>query len=475
MGRPMTIRTRPRLIALVSFALISGGCSVSPASLGPTGAAGATASPTSGPQVTAADDIVVPTSSASVGEPGAEVGWSRVVAPFGDPSVATRIDGVVEWRSGLVAFGRVKAPGRNQFNELSAVFLSDTGETWRGVPIDVGVGPEDGSEIYLLAAGPRGIVAFGGTCCAVEEQAIWFSTDGGAWERVAPEPSVFDGSQLTVARATETGFVAAGSRSGRAAIWTSSDGRAWAAVGSADAELGKGAIGDLAPVSGRWLAAGVQDDGDTYDGALWESADGVDWKPVPPDPLFRGELDTVFGRLSSTSDGILLIGNEGPHDERVRCDELLGPAARLAPAGLLASAGLLPSGGSRDPALSCGWGLETHWWSRDGQSWERLPSLFPLPGEPPLTDPGPIEFRLITSGGPGLLNLGEDRLGGVRLWGSRDGREWVEQDSADILRSGQDMASGIAVLNGRVIAVGDAWDGSPSKPGEPAVWIGPEL
>lgn len=36
----------------------------------------------------------------------------------------------------------------------------------------------------------------------------------------------------------------------------------------------------------------------------------------------------------------------------------------------------------------------------------------------------------------------------------------------------QDLPSGIAVVNGWVVAVGDAWDGSASKRGEPAVWIG---
>ena len=141
-----------------------------------------------------------------------------------------------------MAFGRVKTPGRNQFSELAAVFLSEIGETWRTVPIDVGVGPEDGSEISLLAAGPRGMVVFGGTCCAAEEQAIWYSPDGGAWERVSLEPSVFDGAQLAAARATDDGFVVVGSQSGRAAIWTSNDGRTWTAVGSAEAGLGTDAV-----------------------------------------------------------------------------------------------------------------------------------------------------------------------------------------------------------------------------------------
>ena len=469
----MNTRSRITPIAALALAVFAGGCTVSPGALGSTDVPGAPASPTFEPQASPADDPVAATASPAVSQP-TTAGWSRLAAPFGDPSTAARIDGVIEWRSGLVAFGRVRAPGRNQFNELAAVFLSETGESWRTVPIEVGVGPEDGSEIYLLAAGPRGIVAFGGTCCAIEEQAIWFSPDGGTWERVALDPSVFDGSQLTVARATDTGFVAAGSRSGRAAIWTSNDGRVWTSVESADAELGTGAVGDVAPVDGRWFAAGYQDDGETYDGALWESRDGVAWKALAPEPLFRGDLDTAFGRLFSTSTGVLLIGNEGPHIERVRCDELLGRAVRAGPAGLLVSAGRLPSTGSRDTALSCGWGLDTHWWSSNGRSWERLPPIYSAPGEPPLTGPGPIEFRLITSGGPGLLNLGEDRSGGARLWGSRDGRDWTDQGAGDTLGSGQDLASGIAILDGRVVAVGDAWDMNSGEPSEPAVWFGPE-
>jgi len=452
----MSTMNRIPLIAAVSLALVAGGCSVA-APPEPTDAAGASASPTFGPQAPAVDD---PTGSPASGEPTLDAVWSRVTAPFGDPSAATQIDGVVAWRSRLVAFGRLKAPGRNQVDELAAVFDSEDGRTWRAVPIEAGVGPQDTSEVSLLAAGPRGIVLFGDTCCAVEEQALWYSPDGVAWERVLLDPSVFDGAQLAAARATDTGFVVVGSRSGRAAIWTSDDGRSWAAVGAGEAGLGSGAIGDVATANGRWLAAGYQDDGNTYDGALWESPDGVEWRRLPTDQLFQGELDTVFGRLYATPGGLLLVGNEGPHSERVGCERVLGQTASVA------------SAGPPETALSCSWGLETHWASSDGRSWERLPPIVSAPGEPPLTGPGPIEFRLITSGGPGLLNLGEDRLGGVRLWASVDGRDWQDEGAMG-LRLNQDLPSGIAVLDGRVIAVGDAWDGSASKPGEPAVWIGP--
>lgn len=71
-------------------------------------------------------------------------------------------------------------------------------------------------------------------------------------------------------------------------------------------------------------------------------------------------------------------------------------------------------------------------------------------------------------------NLGEDRSGVVRLWGSVEGRDWLDLGAMGI-RLYQDLPSGVAVLNGNVIAVGDACDGSASKPGEPAVWIGSGL
>ena len=51
-----------------------------------------------------------------------------------------------------------------------------------------------------------------------------------------------------------------------------------------------------------------------YDGVLWESADGVQWQRLPADRLFQGELDTAFGRLHATPDGLLLIGSKGPYD-----------------------------------------------------------------------------------------------------------------------------------------------------------------
>ncbi|MBI3748488.1 MAG: hypothetical protein HY262_06555 [Chloroflexi bacterium] len=360
--------------------------------------------------------------------------------------MAERIDGVVAWGSGLVAYGRVRLPGRNQFNDQAAVFLSDTGDSWRTVPIDAGVGPADTSEIHLLAAGPHGIVLFGDTCCEVEAPATWWSADGESWERV-PFPSTSpDGPQLAAATATADGFLVVGSEADRAGIWRSSDGRAWTAVNDAAARLSSGAVADVAFVNGRWLAAGTQDVGGRYVAAFWESRDGTVWRPVPAKAGFPPDLDVALGRLHVTSEGVLLIGNEGSHDERVQCER---------------------------SGLDCGWGVETHWWSIDGRTWEQLPPVFPKPGQPAFEGPDPGEFRLLTVGPTGLIDLGEDRSGEVRLWVSADGRKWRDRGSMGI-RLHTDLPSGVALTGGRVVAVGDAWDGG-NQPGEPAVWIGSGL
>ncbi|MDO8484070.1 MAG: hypothetical protein Q7S35_03915 [Candidatus Limnocylindrales bacterium] len=113
------------------------------------------------------------------------------------------------------------------------------------------------------------------------------------------------------------------------------------------------------PANGRWLAAGFQDDGDTYDGALWESADGAQWQRLPTDRLFQGELDTAFGRLYPTPDGVLLIGNEGPHEERVQCEQLIGQESgerheQQQDDGLFVGHGWLPQD-DRDAAYATTW------------------------------------------------------------------------------------------------------------------------
>ena len=189
-------------------------------------------------------------------------------------------------------------------------------------------------------------------------------------------------------------------------------------------------------------------------------SDGFDWRRVPTPELFAGPLDTALGRMLSTEAGVLLMGAEGPHEERVQCEKLIGRTSSVGP----------PSAAVQT-AISCGWGRETHWWSADGRAWKRLPPILPAPGEPAPPPGILIEYRLVAPGGPGLVNLGEQSGGGARTWVSADGRAWERLDDDNPLRASKDMASGIVVDGRRLVVVGDAWEGG-SQPGVAAIWIG---
>lgn len=89
--------------------------------------------------------------------PWAGVDWRKPLDPFAaaDP-VPLRIDGLVAGNGFVAGWGRVQTPGRNQFNDMGAVFVTRDGEHWRSIALDDGVGPQDTSEPYGETAGPDG-------------------------------------------------------------------------------------------------------------------------------------------------------------------------------------------------------------------------------------------------------------------------------------------------------------------------------
>lgn len=79
----------------------------------------------------------------------------------------SRIDGLTVGQGLLVSSGRMDAPGRNQFNDMGGVFVSTDGVSWRAIPLDDGVGPQDTSEVQEVAIGPLGLLAYGDVCCSL--------------------------------------------------------------------------------------------------------------------------------------------------------------------------------------------------------------------------------------------------------------------------------------------------------------------
>jgi hypothetical protein len=177
------------------------------------------------------------------------------------------------------------------------------------------------------------------------------------------------------------------------------------------------------------------------------------------DPIFSGDLDTTIIRTINFAGGWWTYGVEGPHDDRVACERLIGHVASIAepapmPVGL--------------PGSSCGWGFETFWVSDDGERWERLPvrgHALPPKGEL-------VEFRFVAPGGPGLVVMGEGfEDSHPSPFVSEDGRTWALLPSNPSFTTGQSIA-GVAVVDRRMAVVGEDWNPNIQRPAVPAIWIG---
>lgn len=383
--------------------------------------------------------------------PWTAVEWHEVPGPFGrrlEPG-HDRIDALVRGGPGLLAWGRASMPGRNQFDDMGAVYLSQDGRTWLTVPLDAGVGPNDGSEIRVVVPGPAGLLAFGGVCCTDEERpALWRSPDGRAWTRL-PYPAAIGAANVTSLVASRDRYVAGGQLDGAAVVWTSRDGVAWAPIGGDPRGFGRGGVNDVAVAPEGIVAVGWLEDDKVWDGAIWASADGDAWERLPAE-ILTGVDDTVLNRIVVRAGGWLVLGWDGSHDERIRCEQ----AGRVASIGGTAPPPVM----TRD--FSCGWGHEAHWITADGRNWvEVVPPAGLVPARPGEL----VEFgsHRVVAGGPGLVALGEEwEVHSSSIFVSEDGRTWQPTDPATQLPSGGPV--GLVVVGRSVLAVGS----------ELQVWVG---
>jgi len=339
--------------------------------------------------------------------------------------------------------------------------VSGNGRAWRTILIDEGVAAADTSEITGVVEGPRGLLAFGGVCCETETRAVWHSEDGVDWRRLklagdlAPRASYF-----SAVIGLADGWVAVGSEGllrAEARIWTSLDGATWTAVDPEESGLTTGTIADVGLGPSGLVAVGTIDDAaGTHDGGIWVSPDGRSWERVGhQDPALAGPEETELWSVTPFAGGLFVTGNYGTHEDRRRCEDLLGALASTDP---------LPP---RSPtALSCGWGREHHWVSVDGATWERVDPMVPLPR------PAPIEFRNVVAGGPGLVLFGEENLPpspDPNLWTSRDGKSCVR--AAPVAGLPPDVSPlTIAAGSRRLVLAAEHWDGEERS--KVQIWIG---
>jgi hypothetical protein len=215
--------------------------------------------------------------------------WTRVSAgseSLGGP-YEQRVRNLTVWPSGLVAVGFEVVDS----DQNGAIWTSSNGVDWERVADPDGVfGGEGTQRIHAVVPGGPGLVAIGESGPRDDlDLAIWVSANGVDWERVEDSGGVLGGPGHQVAYSASSnadGMLIAGGFEGfegdyDGAVWTSSDGVTWSHVGRIAFEIPDDqVIHSVAQVGGGWVAAGWTFDGGDQNGAIWASEKGLTWVPV---------------------------------------------------------------------------------------------------------------------------------------------------------------------------------------------------
>jgi hypothetical protein len=152
---------------------------------------------------------------------------------------------------------------------------------------------------------------------------VWLSRDGIEWEPVASDALGGDGDQqVNSLTALGTMLVAVGEdtigEDGDAAVWVSSDGRHWTRVADPTGALGGPGSQQMSSVASSeslLVAGGTEIVGNEVNAAIWTSPDGTTWTRSPSTTPGMSSL-VDYGRqwiraLLATEDGFVALGREG--------------------------------------------------------------------------------------------------------------------------------------------------------------------
>ena len=308
--------------------------------------------------------------------------------------------------------------------------------------------------IHAVALVEGGFIAVGGD--EVADAAIWRSSDGVAWERIAGDDAVFggEGAQYgyeVAARGDVIVVVGTAGSSGdeRPLAWTSVDtGETWQRI-----ELeGTGRAWAVAVTDDRFVAGG--------DG-IWTSGDGVDWRPVADD---AGAFGIVS--IAHSERGFVAVGNsdnqaavwtsqDGEVWQRVPYDDdLFGVPIHQLTAGstwindvIATPDGFVAVGVSRDKP--------TVWTSLDGYNWSRTPNQ-------PSAKGGYQPITAITQAGNMLIAVGFHQISPqVAVGGPRQAAlAWISHDNGQSWRAPTDEGSAFGPIQGEIYPIDVVADGT---------------
>jgi hypothetical protein len=344
------------------------------------------------------------------------------------------INAVVQTDGGFVAAGF----DSSGLDADAAVWRSTTGATWERVPTGLLGGP-GAQTIQSLALGGPGIVAVGfDESGNGVDAAVWASTDGSEWVRVADPSFAEEGDQeIRTVLNTGFGFVAAGhdARGNQvdAAVWVSADGLEWTRVfDPALGGFGHQRISSLVMGPHGLVAGGTNFWPNQFglfnlDARIWISQDGRSWEYVDDEETFGGNGwqfisavvagpngyvaagTNILGRPGADNDAAVWVSADGVTWDLVAEDVFMVPGVQRISALIHGPEGIVAVGydtdrdGDRVPAV---------WMSPNGRSWVRV-------DDPAFDEPGHRWMNAVTAGGPGLVAVGADGtspVGDPAIW-----------------------------------------------------------
>lgn len=314
---------RPIALPFLAAALVAA-CSAPPAASSPAASPSSSpsqtpvASPSATPAPTLAPTPTPEPSAPAVGRAPAGA-WSAIRWVDGGPLPLRTSELTVRgWSGGFVAFEQ--SPGSDDSGDELPVTIrssvSTDGLHW-SAPTTLETGFKGNLAISSIVEGPSGLLAlaypYGDTCGGPPiVQALWSSSDGVTWERLAM-PKAFTTAAVRTIAGGPAGFIAFGTKSDGAtqAIWTSPNGHAWTDSKLPSVASGALALDDVASFDDGFVLVGSVLGEEGCGGAahikaaVFFSADGAAWARASlpgasTDPAATYEVSTLLGRLIVT-------------------------------------------------------------------------------------------------------------------------------------------------------------------------------
>ena len=410
---------RKRLVVMLALVAVVGACG---------GDGGLSASTTAAPH---------PSTTA----PGAAPLWTRLAvdeAVFGGPGGQV-VRGVARGDAGVVAVGYDDSGGELD----AAVWVSPDGATWTRIPHDEEIFGGAGSQVmWAVAAGGPGLVAVGSDDSGGDQDAaVWTSSDGASWTRVAHDEIALGGpswQEMYAVVGTGGGLVAVGASDvaggADAAVWTSTDGLTWTRVPlnlSALGGLSDQVMTGVVATDGGLVAVGVDWSGGDQDAAVWTSRDERTWTRSEHDETVLGGDDNQgMSAVVATDTEFVAVGSDG-------------------------------SANDADAAV---------WTSPDGATWTRV-----TPDTAVFGGSSRQEMLGVAVTADGLVAVGFDDAGGdadAAVWTTPDGGSWMRVTHDEEVFGGPNNQGmgGVIVMPAGLVAVGLDDSGGD---GDMTVWTSP--